>query len=132
MISGKVKSEVDKDGYVYLKPQIHLSVAGVDRAFRMLEAIVDTGFTGWMALPADTIEELGLTSYGQRPANQAGGVGMFSIYGALVSWHGEQRPVLVHRITGDPLIGMALLEGCRLTVDARDDGDVIIEEVPQR
>ena len=131
MIAGKVNSEVDKDGYVYLKPQITLSVAGVDRVFRMSQVTVDTGFTGWLALPGDTIEELGLNSYSQRPANQAGGVGMFSIYGALVLWHGEQRPVLVHQITGDPLIGMALLEGSQLKVDAREDGDVIIEEQPQ-
>ena len=131
MIAGKVNSEVDKDGYVYLKPQITLSVAGVDRVFRMSQVTVDTGFTGWLALPGDTIEELGLTSYGQRPANQAGGVGVFSIYGALVLWHGEQRPVLVHRITGDPLMGMALLEGSQLKVDAREDGDVIIDEQPR-
>lgn len=132
MIAGKVKSEVDKDGYVYLKPQITLSVGGVDRVFRMSEVTVDTGFTGWLALPGDTIEELGLTCYGQRPANQAGGVGMFSVFGALVLWHGEHRPVLVHRITGDSLIGMALLEGSELTVVAREDGDVIIEELSQQ
>ena len=132
MIAGKVKSEVDRDGYVYLKPQIALSVAGIDRVFQMVEVTVDTGFTGWLALPGDTIEELGLTSYGQRPANQAGGVGMFSIYGALVLWHGEHRPVLIHRITGDSLIGMALLEGSELTVVAKEDGDVIIDELPQQ
>ena len=131
MIAGKVNSEVDKDGYVYLKPQITLSLAGVDRVFRMSQVTVDTGFTGWLAMPGENIEELGLTSYGQRPANQAGGVGIFSIYGALVLWHGDYRPVLVHRITGDPLIGMALLEDSRLTVDAREDGDVIIEEQPR-
>ena len=132
MIAGKVKSEVDKDGYVYLEPQITLSVAGVDRIFRTSEVTVDTGFTGWLALPGDTIQELGLTNYGQRPANQAGGVNIFSIYGALVLWHGEQRPVLVHRITGDPLIGMALFEGSQIKVDAREDGDVTIEELPQQ
>lgn len=131
MIEGKVKSVVDKDGYVYLKPQIALNIAGSDRVFLTSDVTVDTGFTGWLALPEDVIQKLGLTSYGQRPANQAGGVGMFSIYGALVLWHGEQRPVLVHQITGDPLIGMALLEGSQLKVDAREDGDVFIEEQPR-
>lgn len=52
---------------------------------------------------------------------------MFQIYGALVMWHGLPRPVLVHKINGDPLIGMALLEDSRLTVEAREDGDVTIE-----
>ena len=113
-----------------MKPQITLSVAGSDHVFVTSDVTVDTAFTGWLALPEDTIQELGLTSYGERPANQAGGVGLFSIYGALVLWHGNQLPVLVHKITGDPLIRMGLLEGSRLTLDAREDGDLIIEEMP--
>ena len=130
MITGKVKAEVDENGNIYLKPRINISVAGVDRAFLNRDATVDTGFTGGLALPEDTIEELGLTLYGRRPANHASGVGMFEIYGALVSWHGEYRPVLVHKTTGEPLVGMALLENSRLTVDAREDGNIVIEEMP--
>ncbi len=131
MITGKVKSEVDEDGYVYLKPQITVRISGINSGFLNQDATVDTGFTGWLALPEDTIQELELTRYGQRPASQASGeASMYSIYGALVSWHGEGRPVLVHQITGTPLIGMALLEGSRLTVDAQEGGDVIIEKIP--
>ena len=131
MITGKVKAEVDENGYIYLKPRISISVAGADRAFLSRDATVDTGFTGGLALPEDTIEDLGLTLYGRRPANHVSGVGMFEIYGALVTWHDEYRPVLVYKTRGEPLVGMALLEGSRLTVDAREDGDVIIEETPQ-
>ena len=132
MITGKVKAEVDQNGYIYLKSRISISIAGVDRAFLNRDATVDTGFTGGLALPGDTIERLRLTFYGRRPANQASGVGMFDIYGALVSWHGEHRPVLVYKTNGEPLVGMTLLEGSRLTVDARKDGDVIIEEMSRR
>lgn len=57
---------------------------------------------------------------------------MFEIYGALVLWHGHHLPVLVHKTSGEPLVGMALLQGSRLTVVAREDGDVIIEELPQQ
>lgn len=132
MITGKVKAEVDQNGYTYLKPRISISVAGVDRAFLNRDATVDTGFTGGLALPEDTIEELGLTLYGRRPANHVSGVGMFEIYGALVTWHGEYRPVLVYKTRGEPLVGMALLEGSQLMVDAREDGDVTIEELPHQ
>ena len=132
MITGKVKAEVDQHGYTYLKPRISISIAGIDRAFLNRDATVDTGFTGGLALLENTIEELGLTFYGRRPANQVSGVGMFDIYGALVSWHGEHRPVLVYKTSGGPLVGMALLEGSRLTVGTREDGDVIIEEMPQQ
>ena len=115
-----------------MRPEITIGVAGVSRTFLNQDAIVDTGFTGWLALPEDPIEVLGLTQYGERPANQASGIGVFAIYGALVSWRGEHRSVLVHQIKGDPLIGMALLEGSQLTVCAREDGDVIIEEILQQ
>ena len=129
MISGKVKAEIGTDGLTYLRPQIPIGIAGISRVFQDQDATIDTGFTGWLALPEAAIEELGLRIYGERRANQASGIGVFSIYGALVSWHDRDRPVLVHQITGDPLVGMALLEGTRLKVEAREDGDVNIEEL---
>ena len=129
MIRGRVETTGREGPIVYLEPRIHVSLAGVSRDFRTEEATVDTGFTGWLALPADVIRELGLTRYGQRRATQAGGESrMFDIYGALVSWHGRQRSVLAHQTSGNLLIGMALLEGSRLVVDAREGGEVVIEE----
>jgi predicted aspartyl protease len=128
MITGKVRAEVDENGYIYLKAQIAIDIAGSDLVFLNQDATVDTGFTGWLALPIDIIEGLGLTFYGRRPANHAGGIGIFDIYGALVSWHGKHRPVLVYQTSGEPLAGMALLQGSRLMVDTREDGDVVIEE----
>ena len=77
------------------------------------------------------VEQLGLTHYGQRPANQAAGeADMFNIYSALVLWHGRPRPVVVHGTRGSILIGMALLHGSRLIVDSWEGGDVVIEETP--
>ena len=132
MIVGEVETEVDHNGYIYLKPRISIAVAGADRAFLVERATIDTGFTGELALPEVTIGELGLTLYGRRPANHAGGVAMFPIYGALVSWHNVHRPVLVFQTSGEPLIGMALLQGSRFSVDALEGGDVVIEEMPQQ
>ena len=132
MISGKVEIEVDQNGYIYMKPRIGITVAGTDRAFLNQLATVDTAFTGGLALPELTIRELGLTLYGRRTANHAGGIGIFEIYGALVLWHGEHRPVLVHKTSGEPLVGMALLQGSRLAIEAIEGGDVIIEELAQQ
>jgi predicted aspartyl protease len=127
MITGKVQAERDQAGDIHLKPRISIRVAGVHRVFHDRDVTVDTGFTGGLTLPEETIEELGLTLYGRRPANHAEGVGMFEIYGALVSWHDEHRPVLVHKTSGDSLIGMALLKDSKLIVHAWEDGDVTIE-----
>lgn len=129
MIVGKVIATRRDNDVVWLEPRIGISVAGIDRVFREEEAMVDTGFTGWLALPDDSIARLGLTHYGQRPANQAAGEArMFDIYSALVVWHGVLRPVVVHGTRGAALIGMGLLNGSRLTVDSWEGGDVVIEE----
>ena len=129
MITGKVVQTGRQAELVWLEPRVEINIAGHDRVFRSEEAVVDTGFTGWLTLPAATIERLGLTYYGQRPANQAAGdAEMFDIYSALVWWHGAPRPVPVHRAEGTPLIGMGLLNGSRLTVDSWEGGDVVIEE----
>lgn len=128
MIIGQVVAAGQEAGVVALEPRVKIGIAGTDRVFHTEEAVVDTGFTGWLTLPQTLIARLGLTYYGQRPANQASGeILMFDIYGGLVAWHGGPRPVLVHRVDGKPLIGMALLSGSRLTVDAREGGWVLIE-----
>jgi clan AA aspartic protease len=94
--------------------------------------MVDTGFTGWLTLPERNIIDLGLTHYGQRRVILANEEQIATeIYSALTLWHGQPRPVLVYQIEGIPLIGMAMLSGSRLIVDAWEDGDVTIEEVPR-
>ena len=129
MITGKVVVTGRQAGVVWLEPRVDINISGFDRVFRSEEAVVDTGSTGWLTLPEATIERLGLTYYGQRPANQAAGEAeMFDIYGVLVLWHGLPRPVPVHHAEGTPLIGMGLLDGCRLSIDSWEGGDVVIEE----
>ncbi len=130
MIIGRVALVGTQAGIAFLEPRIVVGVADSSRVFQMEEAVVDTGFNGWLTLPENTIQQLGLTYLGRRPANQASGEErMFDIYSALVSWHDHPRPVLVHQSESKPLIGMALLTNCRITVDAREGGDVIIEEI---
>ena len=131
MIRGRVEVSGTESGIVYLEPQIAVSVVSRDTNFWTETAVIDTGFNGWLTLPESIIQELGLTYYGQRPAVQASGEAqLFLIYGAMVSWDGEHRAVLVHQAEGTPLIGMGLLKGSRLIMDTREGGDVIIEAIP--
>ena len=129
MINGRVTALREESGHTHLFPRIVVGIAGGNRVFRDAEATVDTGFTGWLTLPASIITELGLTHYGQRRATLASGqASMFHLYGALVDWHGQPRPVVVHQSEGAPLVGMAMLEGSRLTVEAWAGGNVTIAE----
>ncbi len=57
---------------------------------RPLEVALDTGFTGYLTLPGDSIQQLGLPSVGQRTFELANGeVFDFDTYLATVSWHGQ-------------------------------------------
>ena len=94
--------------------------------FRTVEAVVDTGFTGALALPGDIIGELGLTRQDERPVRLASGIETVYIYGAAVSWLGQLRAIPVHQVDGNPLVGTSLLTNCRLTIDFLESGRVNI------
>ena len=96
-----------------------------------VEAIVDTGFSGQLKLPPETVESLGLMRIGEsrlaRLANNE--VQEFDIHVATVFMDGQWRPVQVFAVPGPPLIGMAMMWGSRLSMELRDGGGVLIEEV---
>lgn len=46
-----------------------------------------------------------------------------------VLWHGMVRPVAVIAAEGQPLVGMALLRGSRLSVEVLPGGEVAVSEV---
>ena len=131
MISGRVVV-VDQDAERdYLAARVPIAIAGRDRVFRTAEADVDTGFTGWLTLPSAIIQDLGLVSHGSRVIVLANNEARRSyLYRVLLLWHGVLRSTTVIQSEGQPLIGMALLSDCRLTVDAWDGGQVLIAERP--
>ena len=132
MIRGEVVVNRAGDGTAALEPQVSIPVSGTDRTFRTVEVVVDTGFTGHLTLPERTITQLGLRFLGERRAELADGKHVtYSIYGAMARWHDQDRTMLVHRSESRPLLGMALLNGSRLTVEAWEGGDVAIEETPR-
>ena len=98
---------------------------------KSLEVILDREFTGCLMLPPESIRQLGLLSVGQRTFELANGdLFEFEANLAVVSWHGRLSDVLVLNSDSVPLLGMTLLWGSRVTMDALDDGEVTIEELP--
>ncbi len=97
---------------------------------RSVEVVLDTGFTGYLTLPSESISQLGLAPAGQRTFELANGeLFDFQVYLGSVSWHGRPNDVLVLQSDSDPLLGMALLWGSRVTMDALNDGDLAIEDL---
>ena len=64
MISGRVSEELD--------PLVTIEIGMVQGNFQPVEVVVDTGFSGELALPADLIQSLGLEYIGDRPPSEMG------------------------------------------------------------
>ena len=123
MITGRVSESLD-----LLVP---IEVSDRNGVFLPLEIVLDTGFNGDLALPREIIQNLGLTYRGQTSWTLATGEeATMSNYDGVVLWHGQPRDVVVIETASESLIGMALLVGSRITVDARICGEVLIEEDP--
>ena len=48
------------------------------------------------------------------------------VYSAVVIWDGQSRSIHVNAVETDPLVGMKLLEGYRLTIDVTPGGGMEI------
>ena len=128
-ISGRV--EIVAGNLPTLQYRLVVTVAGPRQAVREVETTIDTGFTGWLALPMDIVRELELTQHGRRPARLASGeTELFDIYGALISWDGQLRPIPAHAVAANPLLGMRMLLDYRLTADNQPGGALTIAKLP--
>ncbi len=96
-----------------------------------IEAVVDTGFSGYLTLPKDVITALDLPF--RRSARAVLGDGStitFDIHEAVVLWEGRLQRVPVDAADTDPLLGMGLLYGHELSVQVIEGGDVLIRPMP--
>jgi clan AA aspartic protease len=120
MIGGTVS--VDREAV------IPLLLIGPSGQTEQISAVIDTGFNGFLTLPATLTTLLGLPFHHEERALLADGEHVFlSVYAVKILWDGSTCEVLAMETGGDPLVGMALLEGYRLTLDAIDGGRVMIE-----
>jgi predicted aspartyl protease len=59
-----------------------------------------------------------------------GSIVALEVHRGTVTWDGADRGVLVLAADGDPLVGMSLLRGSRVTLDVVDGGPVTIAPLP--
>ena len=95
---------------------------------QLIDAVIDTGFSGFLTLPADIIATLNLTWKGRDIATLGDGTScIFDVYIATVIWDGHYRKVDINESETVPLIGMQLLRGYDLRVRIIEGGTVVIE-----
>lgn len=110
---------------------ILLDLLGLGESRARIEAVVDTGFTGHLVLPPTLIDELGLPLRGSRDSFLADG-SMVSLdaYRVGVEWDGRARVVPALAAEGGPLVGMSMLRGSEIRIEAVVEGEVVIRPLP--
>ena len=112
------------------EPVIQLSICGMGSQIHEQTAIIDTGFNGWLSLPTDFIAALGLPWKRRGRATLGDGREcVFDVYEAAVIWDEQLLTIPIDEAETDPLVGMSLMEGYRLTIEAIEGGLVQLEKI---
>lgn len=99
-----------------------------DTRTQLVDAVIDTGFSGFLTLPSSIIAVLDLTWKGRDIATLGdGSYCIFDVYIARVIWDGQYRTIDINKSETVPLIGMGLLRGYDLRIQAIEGGSVTIE-----
>lgn len=112
---------------------VGLALRDSDGNEHVLEAVVDTGFDGWLTLPPDLIKKFG---FPRRRAGRAlladGSESLFDIHEGIILWDKTLRRIPIDATETMPLIGMALLAGCELKIEVESGGRVVIRPLRAR
>ena len=123
MIEGIVNRDIE--------PVVPIEIADSDGHFQARDVILDTGFSGELALPYYLIDSLGLPFKGPSPdiwTLATGAEARMYTYVGTISWHGRSREVIVLETESESLLGASLLSGNRVLIDYHRGGRVVIEE----
>jgi predicted aspartyl protease len=92
---------------VELEPIVSLSIRRADGKIFTQDAIVDTGFNGWLSLPSDLIAELNLKWKRRgRAILGDGSECIFNVYEAVVFWDDTLLTIPVDEADSESLVGM--------------------------
>ncbi len=112
--------------------RVRLEVMGARGRRRIVDAVIDTGFTEWLTLPAKLVAELGLSWHGFGLAFLGDGSEcVLQVHNASVFWDGRIRRIRVNVAEVAPLVGMALLVGHELRLEVREGGKLTIRKLKE-
>ena len=113
-----------------LYPFAAINVAGNRGSSLMIPAIVDTGFDGWLALPATVVLELELQRDTDSDLEFADSRReTVRTFRANVMWAERRFNVVVHETGNQATIGTALLRDYNLSMDACNLGHITLQPI---
>ncbi len=108
--------------------RVPLLVLGPDGKEQGVAAILDTGFSGFLTLPASVVEALELPWLGRGQALVGDGSHQaFDLYAASILWDDVPRAIQVASAETEPLRGIDMIYGHELRIQVVEDGAVAIE-----
>ena len=111
-----------------LEAVVTIFLRGPEGQTQQVDALIDTGFNGYLALPPMLVGDLGLPIVGDGEAVLADGREVsFNVYGVTALWDGLTRYVETGAMGDEPLVGMSMLIGHDLHVTVADGGRVTIQ-----
>ena len=107
---------------------VAISLRGPAGQARDIEAVVDTGYSGFLTLPTALVAELGLPfAYIGRAFLANDDEVSFDVHDVTVLWDGQPRHIKADATGSTPLVGMLLLDGHTLNIEVESGGSVVIE-----
>ena len=104
-----------------------VEVYGANGQTTAYDAVIDTGFNGFLTLPAHAIQALVLPLAGYVDAILGDGSPIeLGLFRARVRWNRTDRAVHVLEAEGGPLVGTALLRNFQLRVHFVQGGAVTV------
>ena len=107
---------------------VAISLRGPAGQARDIEAVVDTGYSGFLTLPTALVTELGLPfAYIGRAFLANDDEVSFDVHDVTVLWDGQPRHIKADATGSTPLVGMLLLDGHTLNIEVESGGRVVIQ-----
>jgi clan AA aspartic protease len=111
--------------------RIRLRIRGTRGREREVDAVIDTGYTGWLTLPPALIAELGLPWQTiVRGTLADGSTALFDVFEGAILWDRRRRRIPIDQSDAELLVGMALMTGYELNIQIRSRGKVTIKRLP--
>ena len=110
------------------KAIVALSLRGPAGQAQNIEAVVDTGYSGFLTLPTTVVTELGLHfAYIGRALLANDDEVSFDVHDVTVLWDGQPRHIKADATGSTPLMGMLLLDRHNLNIEVESGGRVVIQ-----
>ena len=111
-----------------LEAVVALSLQGPTGEPRDIEAVIDTGYSGYLTLPTALVTELGLPfAYIGRAFLANDDEVSFDVHDVTVLWDGQPRHIKADATGSTPLVGMLLLDRHDLNIEVESGGRVNIQ-----